>query len=1231
MLAPKKWSLFALFGLALVTGCIKPGDLTKTDPMSDVPPSLDPEGPLPLGEFDGCVSSAALSASSIDVNFEWPKDAVMMVLLRNGKEFFRTQAKVQVSVTDDGEGLDEGLSEGISYRYSCVAYIGNSFYMGRKSLSQSTMVGSPPVFAGISSAGMTTVNAEDFVRVGWAATSGTPVHHFEVYASQGNTVDWTAAPLYTVNKSSALNANLAVSSFPSNVPISFGVRACAYNEEEDQNLCDDNEASRTTTIVITGASIVDVDGPVDNTYQEGDQLDFTLTFSELVKFTGGNPCLEIRLDNVSTNRCARLVAGQTDEALQFNFRYTVQGGATGDKEDLDGIEVVSPLKLGSGGTLRTYPALSKVNLGLLAPSLTGVFVDTVAPEIVRLVPPTVGSYKRDQIMEFALEYTEPVYITGGTPRLVIDIGGVTQYAEYASGDGEDTLIFTYIVQDGENDPNGIGVNNTLDLNGATMGDAIGHSADLTFSVPSGLANVKVDSTQPTVLAVIGPSANTTFVTGQDIIFTINFSEKVRVVGGVPTLSLALDSGSVNPRYVSGDNSSQLVFKHTVVGANNDLTGLELGSTISIGGGVIIRDEANNQANYSFGDQSYPTVKIDNAQPLISLVEGPFSNSTGTPSPSRVVKNNVLNFFVTFSYPVTVNGTPQMPLEVGALTRNANYVSSGSSSTRIRFTYTIQDGDGDNDGVTLPLNLILNGGSIIRQSNSAPADLEMPALTAPLIAALAGVRVDALGPTGLSELTMPGTHHSVRCGTPTMTLSRSAADSGDAAAGVGTALVYEFAVGNGTGSNSARQVYQDWTPIPPGGTPVSLADSTICINSSIAENATVYVSLRAKDSLGNISPDIVSSSYIVDTLPPSPLAITSPNSGENVDAPIVIEGTCEYNSAGGSPNMISFYWFQADGTTTATDVTGGSATCAPGGIFTSTGFSASVDADRKLYIEQTDRAGNVSRVGTNAPGEPLVQLPFHVQMPVRTFTSTGTWTVPAGVTSISVKLWGGGGGAGSTSAAIGGGGGLTTVTGISVSPGQVLAIEVGGGGEGSSPGGSSGGAPGGGNSASANCGGGGGYSGIKVSGSTTYIGIAGGGGGACYGAFGGAGGGDIGGNGGWIGGSSIAGQGGTQLAGGTGNTNSGCAGGVGGNGAAYQGGNWHGAGGGGYFGGGGSCYVNTTLAAGGGGGSSFPAGAGTRASGATPPGTTDVHYVSGTGRGGLIPNASGGAGRVVITW
>ncbi|WP_051944440.1 Ig-like domain-containing protein [Streptacidiphilus rugosus] len=246
------------------------------------------------------------------------------------------------------------------------------------------------------------------------------------------------------------------------------------------------------------------------------------------------------------------------------------------------------------------------------------------------------------------------------------------------------------------------------------------------------------------------------------------------------------------------------------------------------------------------------------------------------------------------------------------------------------------------------------------------------------------------------------------------------------------------------------------------------------------------------------------------------------------------------------------------------------------------------------------------------------------------TGTDTFTVPDGVTAVTVDLFGAEGGSAAgfvmpnppNDGAAGGLGGESLAT-LAVTPGQVLQITVGAAGiPGSSrhgefarPGGFGHGSGGGG--AHGGGGSGGGASDVRVGafGAADRVLVAGGGGGAGNGGpllLGGAGGGPVGASGGQGGGpdgSGVAGDGGTQTAPGAGSPNSVLggpgapggdydawtglynpgSGGSGGNGA--RGGNGGGGGGGGYFGGaGGSGGGNPgdLYGAGGGGGSSFAA-------------------------------------------
>lgn len=227
----------------------------------------------------------------------------------------------------------------------------------------------------------------------------------------------------------------------------------------------------------------------------------------------------------------------------------------------------------------------------------------------------------------------------------------------------------------------------------------------------------------------------------------------------------------------------------------------------------------------------------------------------------------------------------------------------------------------------------------------------------------------------------------------------------------------------------------------------------------------------------------------------------------------------------------------------------------------------------------------------------------------------TWTVPEGVTSIEVKAWGagGGGGAGADPGEGGEGGGGAFASGtLSVTPGQILKLRVGGGGVGSTESASG--------INSAGGGGGGGYSGILNNNDAAYLLAAGGGGGgggdnsnAQEGGDGGAGGSTTGvaGSASLTAGGGGGGGTGSGGAGGSGGGNSGTAGAALAGGAGADGRTTAGADGGGASGGtnggaaGGDGNISTGFAGGGGGGAG--------------------RYGGGGGSGSASGNAGGGGG------
>lgn len=110
---------------------------------------------------------------------------------------------------------------------------------------------------------------------------------------------------------------------------------------------------------------------------------------------------------------------------------------------------------------------------------------------------------------FTISTSETVNVTG-TPRIAVDVGGVTRYAAYTSGTGTSSLTFTYTMVAGDVDLDGVTITSPMQLNGGTIKDLNGNDATLTFTVPN-TSNVKVNY----------PSLGMDFVADADGRYTLN--------------------------------------------------------------------------------------------------------------------------------------------------------------------------------------------------------------------------------------------------------------------------------------------------------------------------------------------------------------------------------------------------------------------------------------------------------------------------------------------------------------------------------------------------------------------------------------------------------------------------------------------------------------------------------------------------------------------------------------
>ncbi|MBX0290372.1 T9SS type A sorting domain-containing protein [Hymenobacter sp. HSC-4F20] len=288
-------------------------------------------------------------------------------------------------------------------------------------------------------------------------------------------------------------------------------------------------------------------------------------------------------------------------------------------------------------------------------------IDKTPPVVSSVTAPANGTYRSGQTLSFTVNFTEAV-VVAGTPQLGLTIGSTSRQASYAAGSGGTALTFSYSVQSGELDTDGITLG-SLALNGGSLRDAVGNAAALGPNGVPSTAGVLIDAVAPTVSSSNRQNPTATLTNATSLTYRVTFSEAVM---GVATNSFLLvttgtATGSIaSVASVSGVGGTQ--FDVTI----SSLSGIGTMRLDVTSSGSGITDAAGNAL--SGGYASGQTYTIDQTGPTAVISSTAGSNgSTTTASP--------LAFTVTFSESVT--GFSQSDLSV----TGGNVSSfSGSGST-----------------------------------------------------------------------------------------------------------------------------------------------------------------------------------------------------------------------------------------------------------------------------------------------------------------------------------------------------------------------------------------------------------------------------------------------------------------------------------------------------------------------------------------------------------------------
>ena len=468
----------------------------------------------------------------------------------------------------------------------------------------------------------------------------------------------------------------------------------------------------------------------DDTYELGETVEVLVEFDKAVRVTGSP---QVALTIGSETRHAAYSNSWGDER-HAHFSYTVQEG----DRDEDGVSIPPNALSLNGGTIQATDRLTDADLthAAVAPELDRKVDGTsdVAPPRVRDIyfdssPARGDTYQLGETIEVEVEFDGVVKATG-EPQIALTIGTRTRHAT-KFGWSSHSLRFQYTVQAGDRDEDGISIPaNSLARGGGTITAPDGKTdAVLTHDAvaPDGASKMNgSDVTPPRVRGIrfgySPPARGDTYELGETVEVEVEFDRAVKATGN-PLVALTIGTETRHAAF-RGWGSQALYFEYTVQEGDRDEDGISIpANPLSLNGGTITAADGTTDADLTHG-----TVAAESGRKVSGSLATPpaVKDIYVSSSPARsdtYERGETIEVLAEFDRTVTVTGSPQVVLTIGAETRHAAYSTSWGDDRYIDFSYTVQDGDRDEDGISIPADaLLLNGGTITAADGSTDADL-----------------------------------------------------------------------------------------------------------------------------------------------------------------------------------------------------------------------------------------------------------------------------------------------------------------------------------------------------------------------------------------------------------------------------------------------------------------------------------------------------------------------------
>ena len=421
------------------------------------------------------------------------------------------------------------------------------------------------------------------------------------------------------------------------------------------------------------------------------------------------------------------------------FIYTVQEG----DRDADGISIAANALELHGGTITAADGATDADLAHPEVGADGgskVDGTLVTPPRVTAVsfissPGRGDTYELGEEVEVQVEFDRAVIVTGN-PRVALTIGSEARHAAHLASWGDDQYAyFSYAVQAGDRDEDGISIAaNALVLDGGSITATDGATdADLTHAAVTPFGGGKVNGKEVTpprvrnIAITSSPARSATYQLGETVEVVVEFDGAVKATGD-PQVALTI---GMQKRYAtfSAWGSDALYFNYTVQAGDRDEDGIGIAANaLVLSGGTITAADGVTGAVLTHAamapDGGNNVNGSDVTPPRLREIRFAYSPARG----DTYELGEMVEVEVEFDRAVEATGDPQVALTIGTQTRYATF--SGWGRETLFFEYTVQEGDNDEDGIGIAANaVVLNGGTITAVDGTTDADLRHDAVAA----------------------------------------------------------------------------------------------------------------------------------------------------------------------------------------------------------------------------------------------------------------------------------------------------------------------------------------------------------------------------------------------------------------------------------------------------------------------------------------------------------------------